>query len=303
MSLRPILVSILWTSLILFPAAAPGRPPTTQPADQRSARLIAQLAHDDPRVRDAAQDQLRSVGEAALPALREAAKSNDPELASRAAVLVKDLEGIPFTYTVDYSAAPQLKDWVETKLKPDIQKWYPIICKFVAAPQLTSPPQFTITLKPGAGVAAVGGTRMTVNSAWVQAQLLNPENDAAGAIIHELVHIAQQLKMQGIPVWLVEGMADYFRWFQYEPEARRPKLMNPNTAKYTDSYKQTACFLNYIVQQKDKTFVTRLNAAMRAGQYSPGLWKEYTGATVDELWASFVKWAVETGNATNAARR
>jgi hypothetical protein len=28
---------------------------------------------------------------------------------------------------------------------------------------------------------------------------------------------------------------------------------------------------------------------MREGKYSPKLWKSYTGKTVDELWADYVK--------------
>ena len=33
----------------------------------------------------------------------------------------------------------------------------------------------------------------------------------------------------------------------------------------------------------------KLNAAMREGKYCPELWKTYTGKTVDELWADYVK--------------
>jgi hypothetical protein len=62
-----------------------------------------------------------------------------------------------------------------------------------------------------------------------------------------LAHVVQQYKTRGNPSWLVEGIADYMRWFHFEPPTHRPKLRNPVTAKYTDSYQTTAGFL---VQEK-----------------------------------------------------
>ena len=78
------------------------------------------------------------------------------------------------------------------------------------------------------------------------------------------------------------------RWFKYEPEKNRPRV-NPARAKYTDSYRTTAAFLNYVTDAHDKDVVKKLNAAMRDGKYREELWKEYTGKTVDELWAEYVK--------------
>jgi hypothetical protein len=33
----------------------------------------------------------------------------------------------------------------------------------------------------------------------------------------------------------------------------------------------------------------RMNEAMRQGRYAPSLWEEYTGKTVDDLWAEYIK--------------
>ena len=92
------------------------------------------------------------------------------------------------------------------------------------------------------------------------------------------------------PGWMVEGLADYIRRFKFEPQANRPRP-NPARAKYTDSYRTTAAFLNYIAEKcdKDKDIIKKFNAAMRQGRYAPELWKEYTGKTVDELWADYLK--------------
>ncbi len=47
--------------------------------------------------------------------------------------------------------------------------------------------------------------------------------------------------------------------------------------------------MDYVTENCDKDLVKKLNAAMREGKYAPELWKTYTGKTVDELWADYVK--------------
>lgn len=77
------------------PAACTCRRET--PAGGRDAAriplLIAALGSDDPAVRDQAQDALRSIGEAALPAIREALQGSDAEVRARCAGLASQLGG------------------------------------------------------------------------------------------------------------------------------------------------------------------------------------------------------------------
>jgi hypothetical protein len=195
-----------------------------------------------------------------------------------------------FEYTLDVSRSPQLKEWAETKLRPEVDKWYPILVQSLASNGFTAPKRFTITIKPGRGVAATGGTDVTVSAQWIEAQLKRPGwNQAVGSVIHELVHVVQQYKTRGNPGWLVEGIADYMRWSHFEPPAHRPKLRNPARARYSDSYKTTAGFLEYVVKNHDHELVVKLNAAMRQGRYNRDLWKEYTGMTVQELWNEYAQ--------------
>ena len=84
-------------------------------------------------------------------------------------------------------------------------------------------------------------------------------------MVHELVHVVQQIHNRHSPGWLIEGSADYIRWFQYEPESKRPRP-DPRRAKLTDGYRTTAAFLNYLCGKYDKNIVTKLNAAMREGE-------------------------------------
>jgi hypothetical protein len=201
-----------------------------------------------------------------------------------------------FEYTLDVSQVPDLKEWAESKLRPEIDKWYPIICDCLASDGFAAPKKLRVTIKPVRGVAGTSDTSVEVSAEWIKSQLQRPEwNQAIGSVIHELVHVVQQYKTRGNPGWLVEGIADYLRWFHYEPVAHQPKLKDPARAKYSDSYQTTAGFLEYAARNHDHELVVKLNAAMRQGRYSSEIWKECTGMTVQELWTQYV------ASLTNAA--
>jgi len=191
-----------------------------------------------------------------------------------------------YEIVIDSSEMPELQDWIEKTLRPALEKWYPIIVDSLPSEGYTAPRRLTVVFRKNMrGVAATGGRRISCAGDWFKKNL---EGEAAGAVVHELVHVAQSYRGRGNPGWLVEGVADYIRWFKYEPESKRPRP-NPARAKYTDSYRTTGAFLNYVTETHDKDIVKKLNAAMRQGKYSPDLWKEITGKTVDELWAEYVK--------------
>jgi hypothetical protein len=100
------------------------------------------------------------------------------------------------------------------------------------------------------------------------------------------VHVVQSYRRGPRPGWLVEGIADYIRFFRYEPESARPHP-NPTRAKYSDSYRTTGHFLNWAQTKYDKDLVIKLNTACREAKYAEGLWKEYTGKTLEELGAEW----------------
>jgi len=197
-----------------------------------------------------------------------------------------------FDWTLDVSQSPDLKEWAETQLRPAVDKWYPIWVDCLASDGFTAPKKFKITIKPMDGVAATGDTDVEVSESWIKGQIKEPKwNEAVGSVMHELVHVVQQYGGQRNPGWMVEGIADYFRWFHYEPLAHRPKLSprDAERAKYSDSYQTTAGFLEYVARNHDHEFVVKMNAALRQGRYSPDLWTEFTGMTVQDLWREYVK--------------
>jgi hypothetical protein len=189
----------------------------------------------------------------------------------------------------DTSQVPEIKAWVDKTLKPVCEKWYPLIVEMLPSEGFTAPARFTIVFHAEMrGVANAGGSRINCAGPWF---MQNLDGEAAGAVVHEMVHIVQQYRRgrggNRNPGWMVEGLADYIRWFLYEPEDKRPRP-NPARAQYTDSYRTTGAFLNYLVEKHDKEIVKKFNAAMREGKYSADLWKEYTGKTVDELWEEYI---------------
>ncbi len=190
----------------------------------------------------------------------------------------------------DLSQAPELKEWVDTRLKPVCVKWYPMIVEMLPSEGYTAPERFTIVFHADMrGVANAAGRRINCAVPWFKNNL---EGEAVGAVVHEMVHIVQQYRRarggNRNPGWMVEGLADYIRWFLYEPEDKRPRP-NPARANFDDSYRTTAAFLAYVKETHDKELIKKFNAAMREGKYSADLWKDYTGKTPDELWADYVK--------------
>ncbi len=193
-----------------------------------------------------------------------------------------------YQITIDYKDAPELAGWVKNTLQPACDQWYPKIIAMLPSDNFTPPSKVSIVFTNSyRGVAATGGNHVSCSPAWFKRH-----TDDQGAVIHELAHVVQQYHGRRggnrNPGWLVEGIADYVRWFKYEPRPTGTRPRNPDSASYTDSYRTTAGFLNYVVNKHDKQLVVKLNAAMRRGEYSPDLWKKSTGKSVDDLWTEYV---------------
>ncbi|RYG25009.1 hypothetical protein EON82_08690 [bacterium] len=141
------------------------------------------------------------------------------------------------------------------------------------------------------GVAATGnsgfggentGARISVSAKYA----LDHPNDL-GMIVHEMVHVVQSYPNYD-PVWLVEGVADWVRWFNYEALNKRPRP-NPARATARDSYQTTGAFLYWASTHYDINLVPKLNRAFKTRTYKEELFKEYTGKTLTELDAEWRK--------------
>ncbi len=204
--------------------------------------------------------------------------------------IVKSKDG-KYVITIETTETPDLTEWVHEELGPVVKLWYPKLVAMMPSEGYEAPERVTITFSASMrGVAATGGTRVRCAASWFRGQL---EGEAKGAVVHELVHVVQNYgrarrtnrNPRRTPGWLVEGIADYIRWFLYEPETKGAEITarNISRARYDASYRVSANFLNWVTNTYDKEIVRRLNEAAREGRYSEGLWKEYTGHTVQEL--------------------
>jgi hypothetical protein len=187
---------------------------------------------------------------------------------------------------VDTSEVPELDAWGK-HAKELCEQWYPKIVDLLPSegfePLLSTRLLFK---KDKGGVADTSrGTDISIAAKYV----IGHTNDF-GMVIHELTHVVQAYPgpKDGFtkPGWLVEGIADNIRLFHFEPDVRRPRI-NPDKANYTDAYKTTAGFLDWVEKNYDKELVKKLSAALRQGEYQDSLWQKCTGKTVDELWKEF----------------
>jgi len=182
----------------------------------------------------------------------------------------------PVEFFIDVSAAPEMKEWTE-KAARVCERQYPMICEELMSESFK--PRTTINLKMDPnynGVAETGGGRIRGSVKFFKAH-----EDDVGALVHETVHCVQDYGFRGNPGWMVEGTADYIRFFKYEPGKLRK--LEPEQAKYNGSYKTTAAFLAFVCDKHDKEFVKKINAKMREGKYKEDLWKDFTGKTLMEL--------------------
>ncbi|MFN0019502.1 MAG: basic secretory protein-like protein [Pirellulaceae bacterium] len=191
-----------------------------------------------------------------------------PEVASQPRVVIK----------VDVTDAPDLAEWAE-KAKKLCETWHPIIGDLLG---IKDPPVYReVTLRFGKmrGIAAT--TKNTVN---ISAEFVRQHPDDFGMVLHELTHVIQAYPTYD-PVWLVEGIADYVRYWHCEPGEREFAITEKSN--YTDSYGTTARFLAWVAVTKDSRIVRKLSQALRDGKYKEEMFRDATGKDLKELWREF----------------
>jgi len=194
-----------------------------------------------------------------------------------------------YRFSVDTSKAPDLAPCVKDALVPVLKEWYPKIVELLPGNDFEAPRSFSIVFDPKyTGVAATTGTLIVCNPEWYRKEL---KREALGSVVHELVHVVQQYGRRRVPGWLTEGVADYIRWYLYEPESKGCEIP-PSAAdrvRHDQSYRVSANFLSWVVTHHDKELIPKLNAALREGAYAPEIWKTRTGQDIEALAAGWKK--------------
>ncbi len=191
----------------------------------------------------------------------------------------------PVEFTVDVSDSPEMRDWAE-KAARTCEGWYGRINEELRSDGYRPTRRVRMILKKGIGPPAfASGDRITGKVEWFKAH-----PDDVGAMIHETCHIVQRYRSRNNPGWLVEGVADYVRFFKFEPGKIGP--IDAQRAHYEGNYRVSARFLDYVTEKYDKELVLKLNRAMREGTYKDELFTDLTGKTLaelDEEWRATLK--------------
>lgn len=135
-----------------------------------------------------------------------------------------------------------------------------------------------------AGVAATDHGVVDYSPKWLRG---HPED--IDVVTHEVMHIVQAYPPGSAPGWLTEGIADYARYvYGVNNKASGWALPAYQASQhYTNSYRVMARFLAWLAQHGYPQLVDKLDAAARARTYSPTIWQQQTGRTLDELWAAY----------------
>ncbi|WP_009958716.1 putative secretory protein [Verrucomicrobium spinosum] len=194
--------------------------------------------------------------------------------------LIQPLVSRGLKVTVDTSGAPECADWAE-RAKEMVELWHPIVSAYLDAPLDPSEKEIHLVFKEMKGVAATSKNVITIASGWVKSH----PNDL-GMVLHELVHVVQDYPPTQ-SVWLIEGIADYIRFWMAEPEGQ-PKQFNRAKDNYRNGYRTTGAFLAWIEKQYKTPIVRDTNLALRRATYKDNLFEEKTGKNLDALWAEFM---------------
>src|SRR5262249_37519599 len=152
----------------------------------------------------------------------------------------RPVQAIEVEITVDTSRSPEMAQWA-AQAKTVCEQQYAMLVSELGGADFAPPKSVRLIFEPRQGVAGPAGSTIYCSAEWFQRH-----PDDVGALIHELAHVVQAYgPKNNVPGWVTEGIADYMRWFLYEPATKRPKI-NPKKANYTDSYRTTAAFFDWI---------------------------------------------------------
>lgn len=236
---------------------------------------------------------------AALSAPSDAAASQPPqnELSRHIYPLSAPID--PPQFVLDVSDSPDSEEWGKAAIGV-AESWFTHVAQLMATDgrdpltgeQVTErwqPPQeIRIVLKPDIGAPAyASGNTITIDSNWVASR-----PDDLGIVIHEMVHVIQAYPgSDHKPWWLVEGIADYIRWWRYEPELHtgtgRTRI-NPERDNYDNGYRITGMWLAWCSRKYDMRLVPALDLAMRRREDPVPLFEQITGKSPEQLWEEFL---------------
>jgi putative membrane-bound dehydrogenase-like protein len=157
-----------------------------------------------------------------------------------------------------------------------LTEWHPRIRHILGVDYATSE-AVTLRFREFDGVARTSGATIEAS-----ARYFAKHPDDVGALLHELVHVVQAYP-PGAPGWLVEGIADYVRYYYFEPAKGAAFRAQPRQS-YKGGYLPAAALLASAQVGKPKAIVAELNRLGHAGKLSEAAFKDIVGQAPDEVW-------------------
>jgi hypothetical protein len=184
--------------------------------------------------------------------------------------------------TVDSTAAPDLAPWGD-KAKDLCTTWFPLVCQLLSTQGYQPPTTLKFVFRANQDAPAYATrNEISISIEWVRQH----PNDL-GMMVHEMTHIIQSYpRNRNNAGWLVEGIADYIRWWRYEPEAPRSRI-DFSRATFRDSYRTTAAWLAWSAQKYNMSLVPELDKVLRKGEDPLPVFEKVTGKTAQQLWDEF----------------
>ena len=201
------------------------------------------------------------------------------------------------TFTVDASKAPEKKEWAEKELKPALEGYAKNVIELLDGKGTKwTRGDIPRILETKDGVAWASGDKIYLSLKFVER---NPK-EVKGALVHEFAHVIQDYRpapgraepYARAPGWLVEGIADWVRWVNYEGKAGAQSVddMARGDPRHDASYRVSASFLAFVSRKYDRTFVMKLNKICREGKYDEEVWKKLTKKTREQLAEEWKRW-------------
>ncbi len=184
--------------------------------------------------------------------------------------------------SVDASEAPDLLEWGNCT-RDLANRWFPHLTELLSTQDAKYPKsfRFKFRLKQDAP-AYCTGDQISVSAPYVRA---HPKD--VGMLIHEITHLVQSYPDIKVDTgWLVEGIADYVRWWRFEPEAPRSRI-DFTKATYHDAYRTTAAWLAWVSQKYDSRLVPALDLNLRRAEDPMPTFEKITGKGAQALWDEF----------------
>jgi hypothetical protein len=184
---------------------------------------------------------------------------------------------------LDLHEAPEVARWADGA-KRLCEDWYAIIYDMLYPTGQPLARRITIHFKDPIRTVAYTFAQqgeITISANWVKK---HPED--IGMVIHELTHVVQNYpESKGVNIfWIGEGVADYVRYFEFEPE--KPfKIDRKHT--YRDGYGTAAAFLDWVERTHGPHVIEKLNARLAIGAYTEELFEDYAREPLGTLWTTF----------------